>query len=375
MKIMFFVGTMILKGGTERVISNLTKYLCDEHEVSLVTILNTNIAYKIDNRIKTYTLDVEETKLEEIDKNSLWLKIKKILKYVKRVFAYKKIKKIISPDIVVTFLPHSCYIALINKIFDKTPVIISVRNDPKIEYKSHLQRILMKFLYPKANGAVFQTSEAKEYFKRIIKVDTQVIPNPINPSFIETSFSGEREKNIVTVGRLEEQKNHKDLIRAFANISNKYKDYNLIIYGDGSLRKDLENLIDELKLQERVFLPGVYDNIKEKIYKSAMFVLSSKYEGMPNALMEAMALGLPVIATDCPCGGPRFLIQNNINGILVQEGNIAEISSAMKKIIEDPHFAKTIGNNANKIAETLAPEKINMNWENYIKSTYEKYKK
>ena len=375
MKIMFFVGSMILKGGTERVISNLANFLCKENEVSLVTIVNTDIAYKIDDRVKKYALDKNKTEIKEIQSKSLLLKLKKIPKYLSRVFVYRKMKKNINPDIVVAFLPHACYIALINKIFDKKSVIISVRNDPKVEYNSKIQNKLMKFLYPKVSGAVFQTDEAKDYFKDIINVETKVIPNPINTSFVQSSYLDKREKSIVTVGRLEEQKNHVALIRAFKSIASKYPDYNLIIYGEGSLRESLEQLINELQLQNRVFLPGTYNNIKEKIYKASMFVLSSKYEGMPNALMEAMALGIPVIATDCPCGGPKFLIQNNRNGILVKNGDVNQIAEAMSKIIQNPNFARNIGICANEIAEDLSPQKINKEWECYIKATYEKNKK
>ena len=264
MKIMFFVGSMILKGGTERVISNLTNFLCEKNEVSLVTIVNTDIAYKIDDRVKKYSLDKNKTKIEEIQNKSLFLKLKKILKYINRIIVYKKMKKNINPDIVVTFLPHACYIALINKIFDRKPVIISVRNDPKVEYNSKIQNKLMKILYPKASGAVFQTDEAKDYFKDIIKVETKVIPNPINTSFVQPSYLDKREKNIVTVGRLEEQKNHEALIKAFKNIADRYPDYNLIIYGEGSLRKNLEDLINELQLQNRVFFT-ILQHLPDKI--------------------------------------------------------------------------------------------------------------
>ena len=152
----------------------------------------------------------------------------------------------------------------------------------------------------------------------------------------------------------------------------KYKEYKLIIYGEGNSREKLEELIRELGIEKRVILPGIIEDVKEKIYKATMFVLSSRYEGMPNALMEAMALGLPVISSDCPCGGPRYLIKNEQNGILVENDNIEELKNAMETILENKEFASKIGKNANKIADTLNPYKVNKLWEKYIEKVYSK---
>jgi glycosyltransferase involved in cell wall biosynthesis len=148
-----------------------------------------------------------------------------------------------------------------------------------------------------------------------------IIPNPINPEFNVKPFSGKRRKIITSVGRLSEQKNQHVLIEAFSRIEKDFPDYELVIYGEGNLRETLENQIKTLKLENKVKLPGVKKNIKNEIYDCSLFVLPSLYEGMPNALMEAMALGLPVISTDCPCGGPRFLI-HNYNGLLVKVNNV-----------------------------------------------------
>ena len=204
----------------------------------------------------------------------------------------------------------------------------------------------MKILYPLADGFVFQTKEAQEYFDKKIQKKSVIIPNPINEEFICEPYNGEREKKIVTVGRLEEQKNHKMLIKAFSKLPEGLSEYKLIIYGEGSLRPELEKQIKELNLLGRVFLPGQVDDVKNRIYKAGLFVLSSNYEGMPNALMEAMALGVPCASTDCPCGGPRFLIKNEYNGLLYNVNNELELKLAINKIIGDEELSKKISKNA-----------------------------
>ena len=185
-------------------------------------------------------------------------------------------------------------------------------------------------------------------------------------------YKEKRQNIIVSVGRLVEQKNHKFLINTFAKISKKYPDYKLIIYGEGILREELTDLIEKLNLKDKVILYGNASDIEEKIYDVKMFILPSIWEGMPNALMEAMALGLPCIATNCPSGGPEFLIQNDVNGKLIQCDNDKELEEAITKIIEDEEYAKKIGENARKIVERLNPNEINNQWENYIESIYNK---
>ena len=120
------------------------------------------------------------------------------------------------------------------------------------------------------------------------------------------------------------------------------------------------------KIADKVFLPGVQKDIKNKIYDASLFVMTSEYEGMPNALMEAMALGLPVISTNCPCGGPAFLIKNKINGLLINNNDVASLTKAIEKVLNDLEFSKSISIEASKISERLAPEKINKEWEEFI---------
>lgn len=353
MKILFTIGNL-KKGGAERVIANLSNFLIKNHEVIIVTTTHDEIYYELDNKIKVYHLD----EAKELKKGI-------IIKNIKRIRMLNKIIKLEVPDLAVSFLPEPSYrLMLIKK---NLPSIISVRNDPKIEYKSLKNKILMKMLYPKADGFVFQTEEARACFSQKIQEKSCVIPNPISQNFVGDLYSGKRKKTIVNVGRLTEQKNQLIIIDAFYNIQRKYKNYTLKIYGDGNLKPLLTNRIKELNLEKKVFLMGEVNNIQNVIRKDGMFVLSSNYEGMPNALMEAMALGLPCISTDCPCGGPRFLIKNDFNGILVAMNSVDELAGAMEKIILDQEFANFISKNAHKICNTLNPLKINKKWENYMR--------
>lgn len=352
MKILFCIGNLS-KGGAERVASNLCNYLIEENKVTIVTTIGKKSEYILNKKIEIKCLEDEN-----INNNF-------ILKNIKRIKTLQKIIKEENPDIIISFLPEPSYRILFLKIFNnKLKVIVSVRNDPKIEYKSAISKLTMKILYPLANGFVFQTQEAQEYFNKKIQRKSVIIPNPIKEEFICRPYTGKREKIIVTVGRLEKQKNHKMLIEAFSKLPEELNEYKLIIYGEGSLRPELEKQIKELNLLDRVFLPGQVDDIKNKIYKASLFVLSSNYEGMPNALMEAMALGIPCISTDCPCGGPRFLIKNGYNGYLVHINDIQDLHKTIQNVL---HKEQTeISKRANKIIVNLNPNKINKDWHEYV---------
>lgn len=357
MKIAFCIGSLN-KGGAERVVSNLANYLIKNNDVSIITTINSDIFYKIDSKVKLFKLD-----------HNYKGKVNKFKKNRQRIFELKRIIKHQKFDVIISFLPEPSYRVLFLKLFNKKiKVIVSVRNDPRVEYKSIINNLIMRFLYPKADGFVFQTEDAKNYFSKKIQQKSVIIPNPINENFMCKPFDGEREKIIVTVGRLEKQKNHKMLINAFSQVSNKIPEYKLIIYGSGSLKEELEQLIKKLKLNNKVILAGQIDDVKDKIYKASLFVLSSNYEGMPNALIEAMALGLPCISTDCPCGGPRYLINNMENGVLVELNNENELAKNILNLIANPSLAKKIEEKASTSIKKLNPERINNKWIEYVKS-------
>lgn len=203
------------------------------------------------------------------------------------------------------------------------------------------------------------------YFPNYIRKKSVILPNSLNPAFIRRRYEGERRKEIVTVGRIDSNKNQKMLVEAFLEIAEEYPDWKCILYGDGEGRKDIEMLLQNHAAGERVVLAGRQDNIHEKIYESSIFVLPSNCEGMPNALIEAMALGLAVISTDCPCGGPRDLIEDGVNGILIPVGDKEVLKEKLCKLMSAPETMQHLGINATGIVQRLHPDAVNEAWKGY----------
>lgn len=284
---------------------------------------------------------------------------------------YRFVKHLVKDkvDVYVVMLPITTIMLLRLRWLIKGKVIASERVDPSI-YPTAKQKQL-KSLAKKADGWVFQTEEERNWYGASTgKAKVQIIPNAINPDFIRDPYRGERKKTIVTAGRLTEQKNHKLLVQAFAKISQKNPDYQLIIYGGGGNLKDkIEETAKQLNIEDRVMLPGYTTNIGDKIKDSSLFVLSSDFEGMPNALMEAMALGLPCVSTDCKGGGAKFLIDDGKNGLLTPIGDVDALAKAIDKMLSDREFAEHCGKEAHKICERLAPGKIYNEWEKFILET------
>ncbi|MGL5260452.1 MAG: glycosyltransferase [Lachnospiraceae bacterium] len=349
------------RGGAERVVANLCNdYLVKQGKVTIITCMKKEVGYTLDSKI-THRC-IEET--SDASYSSL------ADRFLKRRRLLKRVLKDVNPDVLLCFLPEPNFLALSLKKSFPFPMIISVRNDPVREYGNVVYKSIMKMLYPKADGYVFQTKEAMEYFsfsKHILEKG-KVIPNPLGKEYIgEIPCEMEkREPYIVNVGKLDEQKNQEILIRAFCPIAKKYPGMILKIYGEGILRSKLIRITRELDIASQVVFCGNKKNLKEDIKNSSLFVLTSDYEGMPNALMEAMALGLPVISTDCPCGGPAFLIEHTKNGILVPVGAKEELTLAMDKMLQDKKMANEMGKNACEIQYTLHPDIINRIWGSYI---------
>lgn len=352
-------------GGAERVVSNLANFLADiGHNVTVLTVSG-KISYKINQNVKRICLG-DETKS----------KLPKPMLNLKRLYNLNKFFRKTKTDLVVTFLPRLTFLLTKQRARIKAPLIIAERSDPQ-KYFLQLSKRHADFrkYYAKGDGYVFQTEDARKFYEEegIDVSMSTVIPNAINPEFILPPYQGKREKVIIGMGRFTAQKNFEMLIRAFAKVADSIKDYNLVIYGEGEKRETLERLISSLGLEDRVKLPGYTTDVVPMLQKGSLFVLSSDFEGMPNALAEAMALGVPCISTDCPVGGPKYLIEGN-NGILVPVGDEDAMAEAILKVLRNPELAESMSHEARKVCERLEPGRVYGEWNNFFEKVVNDYK-
>ena len=354
--IMFYIGSMA-KAGAQRVILNLAESLLSKgYRVTIVTTTVVENEYELPQGAKRIVSDISK---EEVTDN-------RICNFKKRYCKLRDIWKKEKPDVIVSFIGKNNFMAILSSWGLKIPVVVSVRGEPMEEYYNDVLRFLARYLFCKASGIILQTEDSKKFFPKMTMKKAVVLPNPLNPEFVTEVYSGEKEKKIVMVGRVDDNKNQKLVIDAFKPLVNKYPEYKLEIWGDGEKYDMLKKYISELKLEHQIAMPGATKEVREKIKKASLYILSSNTEGMPNSLMEAMALGLPCISTNCPCGGPKTLIQDGVNGLLTPVKDVEAMTRAIDRVLGDRKLANELGNNALNIRKILAPEHVNNQWEDYL---------
>lgn len=290
----------------------------------------------------------------------------RIKNFCVRFRALRNLWREYKPDVILSFLGKNNLMAIATAAFLPAKVAVSVRGEPTMEYEGRLMQLLAKFMFRFADGVILQTERAKEFFPKAVRRKSVILKNPLNPAFVGRKINKERDNVVVAAGRLDDNKNHAMLIHAFARIAGEYPEMRLVIYGEGELRERLTELVREKELEDRVELPGSIDNVAEMISRARIFTLTSNTEGMPNSIIEAMVLGIPVISTDCPCGGPAALIENEENGILVPVGDAYALADAMRRILSDKELEQKISENAAKLADELDPERVCREWLEYL---------
>ena len=348
MKILFVTPGMTF-GGAERVMSVLANHLVDNgYEVGFVIINDDpKSVYELDSRV-----EIKSMPTARFDRIGNLPRLIKTLRANIKAFA---------PDISVSFFSATAMFVKIASTGLRIPMIYSERNDPYNNIKGVKSKMFQRFALAGAKKVVFQTRGAQQYYGRGIIRKSSIILNPFDTSAIPER-SAEAEKTIVSVGRLCAQKNQAILIDAFKKISDKHPEYKLIIYGEGPLRRELQNRIESYGLEERVLLAGNKSNVMDYTKNAYAFAFSSDFEGLPNALIEAMALGLPCVSTDCSPGGARELIRNRENGMLVPCGDSEKMADAMDYILSNPSEAAEMGRRASQISDRLNVDKICGEW-------------
>ena len=350
------VGYLHGAGGAERQIILLSNQLAMRgHEVVLCVLAENKSTYTIDERVRVVDLSEVECSARS-----------SIGKILKRLIAFRKLIKKEKPDVVINYNLQSAYFCLTLSTKQRGKVVYSERGDPyDAEYSGLLGKI-RDLTVPRMDGLVFQSEGARDFFDDRVKRKSVVIHNSVNVPQDKYPIPDVREKRIVNVGRLHPQKNQKLLIDAFAKIAGAFPEYVLDIYGDGELHDELQEQINSCGLVDRVILHPSRKDIWDCIYKASLFVLTSDYEGMPNALMEAMALGLPCISTDCRPGGARTLIEDGINGFVVPLRQTDSLAQTMALCLSDSKLSEKIAMNARKLSETHSEKVLFDKWDQFV---------
>lgn len=323
----------------------------------LVTSFRSNDEYSIPENIERLSMEEKNLPQSRLKKNII------------RIAALRKLCREYKPEALIAFMAEPNFRAVLAAAGLPVKAIISVRNSPDKEYAGKLFRFVGQHILPMADGCVFQTEDARSWFPERLQHKSKIIMNQVSRSFFDEPAADEH-KDIYAVGRLNHQKNFPMLIRAFAKLPDTGD--RLIIHGEGEKRGELEALIKELGLEGRVLLPGLSSNVAKDIRGAKIFVLSSDFEGMPNALLEATALGLCCISTDCPCGGPREIISDGINGRLIPVGDEEALAKAMAELLENDELRRDLAAKARDSANKFSPDEIFGQWKDYVESVIEK---
>lgn len=330
MRISFLLASLG-SGGAERVVSLLANKMVERgHQVEIICLKFNDVYYQTDSRVKV-TLAMQQTKnrLTEV----FWLR-----KYLKQQ----------KPDVVIPFTEGVYCFTILSLLGTGIPIIASERLDPAA--MSTTRKVLKRLLLPFADWLVVQTQSIKEYFPESIQKKTSIIYNPVNDEVFHQIENGElkienegRLNRIISVGRLYPQKNQEMMIRAFSKVADKFPDWQLVIFGEGPLRAELEFLVSSFKLQNRVFLPGRTEHVIEELRKSKIFCMSSDYEGMSNAMIEAICVGLPIVTTNV--SGVEELVKDGINGFVIPCGEVDEMANSFQRLMNNEHLVNYFSSN------------------------------
>jgi len=351
MRIMFTIYSLGGQGGAEKIQVIIANYLVSiGHEVIIVSLDNRKVNFKIDERIHL---------LFHMPKKNNVAFAKGILLTLEQIVFIKNTIIKIKPDVVIGFVSATNILTIIAALMTKTPVIISEHSSYHRALKNRFWKWLRRVVYPFANKSIVLTQEDKPKYSYVKEVT--VIQNPLILNAEYTHI--QRKKTILSVGRLHNVKGFDLLIEAFSKIN--AIGWKLSILGEGSERKKLEALVKKLNIADKVEFLGFVDNVELYYKQAAIYALSSRSEGFPGGLCEAMGYGCACVAFDCPTG-PKEIISDGVDGLLVEAENVNALATALQSLIDDKSKREKIGGNAQKISERLNIEVIGKKWEETI---------
>lgn len=344
--------TALGAGGAERVIAMLARHWVDMgHRVSIITFdkVGDPIYHSLPPEVELHRLGAKVATGYRGNAKRL-LRLREALGQIK-------------PDVLVSFLTKNNLLAALACLGRSTPLVCSERNNPERQGGSKLWNLLLKVGYSRAKFIVCQTNAIKRCFPRAVRDRLVVIYNPITG--FERDADADANKKLCAVGRLTPQKGFTHLIDAFARIADRHPDWNLTIWGNGEIRAKLEQQVQRLDLGERISLPGTTERPGDWARDASIFVQSALYEGFGNALGEALASGLPVVATNCDFG-PAEMIRQGEDGLLVPVGNVPALAEAVSRMISDRNLRDSCSAAAKISAKKFDPAVILTLWDDLL---------
>lgn len=356
MRLMLLVPSL-RAGGAERVLSTMANYWASAgNEIAIVTLAPAREApfYALDPAIHYIALDQtgpSASALQAIERN--WARIRAVRRAIQAA----------QPDALISFIDEMNLLVLISAFGLGIPTIVSERNNPRHHRMGRVRELLRRVLYRRAARVVVQTEDVTSFFSAPIRARTCVIPNPVRSplSGRRAALARREQHTLVAFGRLVEQKGFDVLLRAFARVAPQHPSWSLTIWGEGKERAALEGLAQELGLGDRARLPGVTPDPFGEMARADLFALTSRYEGFPNVLCEAMACGLPVVSFDCP-SGPRDIIRDGIDGVLVPPGDEAGLAAALGRLMGDAAERTRLALRAPDVLERFGLEQVMAQW-------------
>lgn len=345
-------------GGAERIMSMMANYWIQQgRRITLVTLDSSDKDfYKLDagiHRVALSLLGRSSGLLDALSSN------------YKRLVSVRRTIISLKPDVIISFMDRTNVLCLIACYGSRIPVIVSERTDPRKHDTGKLWSLLREQVYPLAASLVVQTRGVAIWMREKFKgIRIDVIPNPVMSicNNEQSKVANLPANTVVSVGRLSQEKGFDVLIEAFSKSTNKYPDWNLVIFGEGPERKNLEALVSRLGVEGKVSLPGRIENPEKVVGTAEIFAMSSRYEGFPNALLEAMTCGLPVVATDCQ-SGPREILNGGEDGLLVPVEDSGAMADSLISLMGDPDARKRLGENARASVQRFSLPNIMNQWE------------
>jgi len=353
-KIAFYIHDLNY-GGAERVVTNLANSLCEVYEVFIITDFEDYSVYPLNEKIKRIGLKKSYEGSKSI--------IGSIYQNIIRINSLTKICKKSQIGLLIGFTTNCAVLAILASKILGLKSIISERNNPIVGPPDGFWTTLRNLTYPFASLLIVQSNGSKKYFSKLLGEDKiVVITNPIS-DLLDNSKSIKRQKKILNVGRLDQNKAQDILIRAFANID--LPDWELVLVGDGIKKNNYEKLAKTLGVDNRVSFVGRITDVQHFYQTASIFAFTSRSEGMPNALMEALYFGLPSISTDCDFG-PSDLITNGANGFLIEVDNQTQLEKQIMILAKNPDLRKKISQAAKESSYKFKAAAITKIWKEYI---------